>query len=117
MDTKKSEARMDTIAEGILHFEGGRMEQALAAFKRAVVKAFDQPEPWFWMGRVYEESGDRVLAAHSYYMACDRGRRHMPSIEGIKRLGYHDSAHGGLPRQEAHSKALSKQPFTQGVRP
>ena len=60
----------------------------LEAFRRAAVKDLGRPESWFWMGRVYEESGDRVLAGHSFYMAGDRDRGHLLAKAGLRRLGY-----------------------------
>lgn len=76
------------LNQGIHEFNGGHSDASLQLFKHAAATAFGSTEPWFWIGRIYEEHGDRIRAAYCFYMACDVGSPYAPAKEALERLGY-----------------------------
>jgi Flp pilus assembly protein TadD len=89
--TRTPDAMRALLQEGIQALEQGDGPRALGLFRWAAVAGPHDAEPWFWTGRVHEERGDAPLAAQSYYLANEI-RRHGPSLEALKRLGYRDES-------------------------
>ena len=82
------------IQQGLRTWEQGRPEEALLLFRRAVGADLRRPEPWYWIGCLKEEGGDKISAAYCYYLAHDI-RRYGPAREALKRLGYMRGEDGG----------------------
>ncbi len=61
--------------------------EARAYLKAAMSRAFDRPEPYYWLGFLSESDGDAKRAAHYYYMAISASRTFEPAMEALKRLG------------------------------
>ncbi len=61
--------------------------EARAYLKAAMSRAFDRPEPYYWLGFLSESDGDAKQAAHYYYMAISASRTFEPAMEALKRLG------------------------------
>ena len=75
------------LEQALSLWQSGNDEQALGLLRRAAGADLRRPEPWYWMGRVHEHAKDPVKAAYCYYLANDI-RRHEPSREALRRLGY-----------------------------
>jgi DNA-binding NtrC family response regulator len=61
--------------------------EARAYLKAAMSRAFDRPEPYYWLGFLCEGEGDPKRAAQYYYMALSADRSFAPAVEALKRLG------------------------------
>ncbi len=61
--------------------------EARAYLKAAMSRAFDRPEPYYWLGFLSESEGDPKRAAQYYYMAVSASRAFEPAMEALKRLG------------------------------
>jgi len=61
--------------------------EARAYLKAAMSRAFDRPEPYYWLGFLSESEGDAKRAEHYYYMAVSASRTFEPAMEALKRLG------------------------------
>ncbi len=77
------------LREGLKAWEQGQREEALRRLRQAVGADLRRPEPWYWMGCLYEEAIDRVSAAYCYYLANDT-RQYLPALAALRRLGYLD---------------------------
>lgn len=61
--------------------------EARAYLKAAMARAFDRPEPYYWLGFLCEGEGDPKRSAQYYYMALSASRSFEPAVEALKRLG------------------------------
>jgi DNA-binding NtrC family response regulator len=61
--------------------------EARAYLKAAMARAFDRPEPYYWLGVLCEGEADAKRAAQYYYMALSANRSFEPAVEALKRLG------------------------------
>ena len=61
--------------------------EARAYLKAAMSRAFDRPEPYYWLGFLCEGESDSKRAAQYYYMALSANRSFEPAVEALKRLG------------------------------
>ena len=61
--------------------------EARAYLKAAMSRAFDRPEPYYWLGVLCESEGEAKGAAQYYYMAVSASRSFEPAMEALKRLG------------------------------
>ena len=52
-----------------------------------MARAFDRPEPYYWLGFLCEGEADAKRAAQYYYMALSANRSFEPAVEALKRLG------------------------------
>jgi hypothetical protein len=53
--------------------------------RQSAVRDLRRPEPWYWMGRIQEETRDPLGAAYSYFMARDR--HYEPASVALRRMG------------------------------
>jgi Tfp pilus assembly protein PilF len=83
----RNEVVETALDQALSLWQSGNDEQALGLLRRAVGADLRRPEPWYWMGRIHEHAKDPIKAAYCYYMANDL-RRHEPSREALRRLGY-----------------------------
>jgi len=86
----------DKSVETLLHLaELARERQAYvearAYLKTAMLRDLTRPEPYYWLGYLYEDEGDTRQAAHYYYMALDVNQTFQPAREALQRLGRFDS--------------------------
>ena len=61
--------------------------EARAYLKAAMSRAFDRPEPYYWLGCLCEGEGEQKRAIQYYYMAVSANRTYEPAVEALKRLG------------------------------
>jgi DNA-binding NtrC family response regulator len=61
--------------------------EARAYLKTAMLHDPQRPEPYYWLGYLYEVEGDSRQAAHYYYMALDVSHTFQPALEALPRLG------------------------------
>jgi DNA-binding NtrC family response regulator len=61
--------------------------EACAYLKAAMSRAFDRPEPYYWLGFLSEKEADAKRAVQYYYMAVSANRTYEPAVEALKRLG------------------------------
>jgi DNA-binding NtrC family response regulator len=61
--------------------------EARAYLKAAMARAFDRPEPYYWLGFLSEKEADSKRAIQYYYMAVSANRTYEPAVEALKRLG------------------------------
>jgi len=61
--------------------------EARAYLKAAMSRAFDRPEPYYWLGHLCEKEKDEKRAVEYYYMAVSADRSYEPAVEALKRLG------------------------------
>jgi DNA-binding NtrC family response regulator len=61
--------------------------EARAYLKAAMSRAFDRPEPYYWLGFLCESEGDPKRAVQYYYMALSASRSFEPAVAALKRLG------------------------------
>lgn len=61
--------------------------EARGYLKAAMSLALDRPEPYYWLGYLYENEGDQKRAIQYYYMAVSAYHTYEPAVEGLKRLG------------------------------
>ena len=61
--------------------------EARAYLKAAMSRAFDRPEPYYWLGVLCEGEGEAKRAVQYYYMAVSASRTFEPAMEALKRLG------------------------------
>jgi len=61
--------------------------EARAYLKAAMSRAFDRPEPYYWLGYLCEDEKDPKRAIQYYYMAVSANRTYEPAVEALKRLG------------------------------
>jgi DNA-binding NtrC family response regulator len=61
--------------------------EARAYLKAAMARAFDRPEPYYWLGALCEGEGDAKRALQYYYMALSANRSFEPAVDALKRLG------------------------------
>jgi tetratricopeptide (TPR) repeat protein len=75
------------LEQGIRAKSAGQRQQALALLKQAAGADLTRPEPWYWMGEIYEAALDRRGAAWCYYLADEIGY-YPPALEALSRMGY-----------------------------
>jgi CheY-like chemotaxis protein len=61
--------------------------EARAYLKAAMARAFDRPEPYYWLGYLCEGEGEQKRAIQYYYMAVSASGTYEPAVEALKRLG------------------------------
>jgi len=61
--------------------------EARAYLKAAMARAFDRPEPYYWLGHLSEGEGDEKRAIQYYYMAVSANHAYEPATDALKRLG------------------------------
>jgi len=61
--------------------------EARAYLKTALLRDLTRPEPYYWLGFLYESEGDIRQAAHYYYLALDANQTFRPARDALKRLG------------------------------
>ena len=61
--------------------------EARAYLKAAMARAFDRPEPYYWLGYLCEGEGEQKRAIQYYYMAVSANHAYEPAVEALKRLG------------------------------
>jgi two-component system, OmpR family, alkaline phosphatase synthesis response regulator PhoP len=61
--------------------------EARAYLKTAMLHDPQRPEPYYWLGYLYEAEGDLRQAAHYYYMALDVYHTFQPALDALTRLG------------------------------
>jgi CheY-like chemotaxis protein len=61
--------------------------EARAYLKAAMARAFDRPEPYYWLGYLCEGEGEQKRAIQYYYMAVSANYAYEPAVEALKRLG------------------------------
>jgi DNA-binding NtrC family response regulator len=61
--------------------------EARAYLKAAMSRAFERPEPYYWLGYLCEGEGDPKRAIQYYYMAVSASQTYQPAVEALKRLG------------------------------
>ncbi len=61
--------------------------EARAYLKAAMSRAFDRPEPYYWLGVLCEGEGEAKRAVQYYYMAVSASRTFEPAMQALKRLG------------------------------
>ena len=61
--------------------------EARAYLKAAMARAFDRPEPYYWLGYLCEGEGEQKRAIQYYYMAVSANRAYEPAVDALKRLG------------------------------
>jgi CheY-like chemotaxis protein len=69
--------------------ERGANLEARGYLKAAMSRAFDRPEPYYWLGFLSEKDGDQkmAMAIQYYYMALSANRNYEPATGALKRLG------------------------------
>ena len=65
--------------------------EARAYLKTALLRDLTRPEPYYWLGFLYESEGDLRQAAHYYYLALDANQTFQPARDALTRLGRIDS--------------------------
>ena len=75
------------LIEGLDAWEQGKTEDAKELLRRSAVADLRHPEPWYWMGCLYEEQGESKSAAYCYYLSNDM-RHFEPALDALHRLGY-----------------------------
>ena len=65
--------------------------EARAYLKTALLRDLTRPEPYYWLGFLYESEGDVRQAAHYYYLALDASLTFRPARDALTRLGRIDS--------------------------
>ena len=65
--------------------------EARAYLKTALLRDLTRPEPYYWLGFLYESEGDVRQAAHYYYLALDASLTFRPARDALTRLGWIDS--------------------------
>jgi predicted Zn-dependent protease len=76
------------LLQGIHAMEEGKLADAMALLKKSAVADFSHPEPWYWMGRIYEREGKKESAGYAFYMALDLNGLFQPAREALEKLGY-----------------------------
>jgi len=61
--------------------------EARAYLKAAMARAFDRPEPYYWLGYLCEGEGEQKRAIQYYYMAVSANHAYEPAVDALKRLG------------------------------
>jgi len=61
--------------------------EARAYLKTAMLHDPARPEPYYWLGFLYEDEGDTRQALHYYYMALDVNHTFQPAQDALARLG------------------------------
>jgi CheY-like chemotaxis protein len=61
--------------------------EARAYLKAAMARAFDRPEPYYWLGYLCEGEGEQKRAVQYYYMAVSANHAYEPAVDALKRLG------------------------------
>jgi DNA-binding response OmpR family regulator len=61
--------------------------EARAYLKTAMLHDPGRPEPYYWLGFLYEDEGDTRQALHYYYMALDVHHTFQPALDALTRLG------------------------------
>jgi hypothetical protein len=61
--------------------------EARGYLKAAMSRAFAPPEPYYWLGFLFEEEGDQKRAVQYYYMAVSADRGYESANDALKRLG------------------------------
>jgi two-component system, OmpR family, alkaline phosphatase synthesis response regulator PhoP len=57
--------------------------EARGYLKAAMSRAFDRPEPYYWLGFLSEKEGDQKRAIQYYYMAVSANRSYEPATEAL----------------------------------
>ena len=61
--------------------------EARSYLKVAMSRALDRPEPYYWLGYLWEAKGDPKQAIRYYYMAVTNRSDYAPAVDALKRLG------------------------------
>lgn len=61
--------------------------EARGYLKAAMTRALDRPEPYYWLGFLWEREGDQKRAVQYYYMAVSARHDYLPAVDALKRLG------------------------------
>jgi len=61
--------------------------EARAYLKTAMLSDLARPEPYYWLGYIFEAEGDLRQAAQYYYMAVDANHTFQPALDALARLG------------------------------
>jgi DNA-binding NtrC family response regulator len=61
--------------------------EARGYLKAAMSRAPDRPEPYYWLGFLWEAEKDEKRAVQYYYMAVSADHSFQPAAEALKRLG------------------------------
>jgi CheY-like chemotaxis protein len=78
--------------DDLMHLAGLARErnapiEARAYLKAAMARAFDRPEPYYWLGYLCEGEGEQKRAVQYYYMAVSANHAYEPAVDALKRLG------------------------------
>lgn len=61
--------------------------EARGYLKAAMTRALDRPEPYYWLGFLWEREGDRKRAVQYYYMAVSAKHDYQLAVDALNRLG------------------------------
>jgi CheY-like chemotaxis protein len=61
--------------------------EARGYLKTAMARALDRPEPYYWLGFLWEREGDQRRAVQYYYMAVSTKHDYQLAVDALKRLG------------------------------
>jgi len=61
--------------------------EARGYLKAAMTRALDRPEPYYWLGFLWEHEGDRKRAVQYYYMAVSAQHDFQLAVDALRRLG------------------------------
>ncbi|HEY7556900.1 MAG TPA: response regulator [Candidatus Binatia bacterium] len=61
--------------------------EARGYLKAAMTRALDRPEPYYWLGFLWEHEGDPKRAIQYYYMAVSARHDYQLAVDALKRLG------------------------------
>lgn len=61
--------------------------EARAYLKTAMMRDVKRPEPYYWLGHLYEMEGDARQATSYYYRALDADQTFQPARDALTRLG------------------------------
>lgn len=74
------------IEKGIIQFEQKQYDAALQTFTTAANVVNTNPDAYYWMGRCYEETGNKELALINYERALALDRTFDEAREGLRRV-------------------------------
>jgi uncharacterized protein HemY len=60
--------------------------EARTYLKSAMAHALERPEPYYWLGNLWESEGDQKRAVQYYYIAVSAYHTYEPAVEALKRL-------------------------------
>lgn len=80
------------LRQAILDLESRREPKAVERLREALgLKPFSA-DAWFWLGRAYEELGRTKDAAYCFNLCSHCDLKHQLGRQGLKRLGWYESA-------------------------